>query len=181
MVFARARPPSVVVGFLPAGAPRAESACQPDIESDPGDFKDHAIVESLPVAAPRIVRLKRRREFLAVAATGKRWVTPAFVLQVGERSNPPPAERHEIGLGFTATRRIGNAIARNRAKRRLREASRLLLPDAAFSGHDYVLVARMDVLTCAFQTLMDDLTTAFSKAHRAKPKLPHRPSHRART
>ena len=76
----------------------------------------------------------------------------------------------EIGLGFTATKRIGNAVARNRAKRRLREAARLLLPTAAADGHDYVLVARAEVLTCAFQTLLDDLEKAFSRVHTTKPR-----------
>jgi len=91
---------------------------------------------------------------------------PSFVLQVGPRA----AKSDEIGLGFTATKRIGNAVARNRAKRRLREAARLLLPDAARAGHDYVLIARSEVLTCAFQTLLDDLEKAFSQVLTAKPR-----------
>ena len=57
-----------------------------------------------------MVRLKRRREFLAVAGTRCRWATPAFVLQAG-----PRGAAEEIGIGFTASRRIGNAVARNRA------------------------------------------------------------------
>jgi ribonuclease P protein component len=61
-------------------------------------------------------------------------------------------------------------VARNRAKRRLREAARHLLPDAAPAGHDYVLVARAGVLTCAFQTLLSDLETAFSRVHKVKPR-----------
>jgi ribonuclease P protein component len=111
-----------------------------------------------------VTRLKRRREFLAVAATKRRWVTPAFVLQIGPRS---VAEREaEIGLGFTASRRVGNAVARNRARRRLVEAARKVLPGAAAPGYNYVLVARPVVLTCPFDRLLSDLTTAFARVTR---------------
>lgn len=130
-----------------------------------------------------MVRLKRRSEFLAVAATGKRWIAPAFVLQVGPRSDPPTSCGEEIGLGFTATKRIGNAVARNRARRRLKEAARRLLPDAAPAGHNYVLVARAGVLTCAFQLLLDDLRAAFSRAATLKPRpmTPRGPRNKGRS
>jgi ribonuclease P protein component len=111
-----------------------------------------------------VTRLKRRREFLAVAATGRRWVTPAFVLQVGPRATA--GRDAEIGLGFTASRRVGNAVARNRARRRLAEAARKVLPGAGVPGYDYVLVARPVVLTCPFDRLLSDLTTAFARVIR---------------
>jgi ribonuclease P protein component len=109
---------------------------------------------------PKVTRLKRRHEFLAVAATGRRWVTTAFVLQVGPRGAGERAA--EIGVGFTASRRVGNAVARNRARRRLLEAVRKVLPGAAEPGYNYVLVARSVVLTCPFDRLLSDLTTAFA-------------------
>ena len=84
-----------------------------------------------------MVRLKRRREFLAVAGARCRWATPAFVLQAGPRGAP-----EEVGIGFTASRRIGNAVARNRARRRLRAAARALLPGAAKPGYDPAAPAR---------------------------------------
>jgi ribonuclease P protein component len=114
-----------------------------------------------------VKRLKRRREFLAVAATGRRWVTPAFVLQVGPRA---AGEDPEIGLGFTASRRVGKAVARNRARRRLAEAARKVLPGAAEPGYNYVLVARPVVLTCPFDRLLSELTTAFARATRTVPR-----------
>jgi ribonuclease P protein component len=67
-----------------------------------------------------------------------------------------------IGLGFTATKRLGGAVVRNRAKRRLKEAARLTLPDGAQPGLNYVLIARPRALTCAFTKLMDDLQRAFA-------------------
>jgi ribonuclease P protein component len=110
-----------------------------------------------------VVRLKRRREFLAVAGTRCRWAAPAFVLQAG-----PRAAAEEIGIGFTASRRIGNAVARNRARRRLRAAARALLPGAARPGYDYVIVARPAILTCSFEALLTDLANAFARVIRQR-------------
>jgi ribonuclease P protein component len=105
------------------------------------------------------MRLKRRSEFLAVAATGRRWVTPAFVLQLGPRR----ASADGIGLGFTASRRVGKAVARNRARRRLIEAARAVLPAPARPGYNYVIVARAAVLTWPFDRLLKELHTAFAR------------------
>jgi len=114
-----------------------------------------------------VKRLKRRREFLAVAASGRGWVTPAFVLQAGPRA---VGQAPEIGLGFTASRRVGKAVARNRARRRLAEAARKVLPGAGEPGYNYVLVARPVVLTCPFDRLLSDLTTAFARVTRQAPR-----------
>jgi ribonuclease P protein component len=111
----------------------------------------------------RVVRLRRRREFVAVAGTRRRWVAPAFVLQAGPRGEPG-----EIGIGFTASRRIGKAVARNRARRRLRAAVRAILPGAAEPGYDYVIVARPAILTCPFDLIVNDLTTAFARVVRGR-------------
>ena len=77
----------------------------------------------------------------------------------------------EIGLGFTASRRVGNAVARNRARRRLVEAARKVLPGAGVPGYNYVLVARPVVLTCPFDRLLSDLTTAFARVLRQRPRV----------
>jgi ribonuclease P protein component len=110
-----------------------------------------------------VVRLKRRRQFLAVGVTRCRYVTAAFVLQAGPRGAPS-----EIGIGFTASRRIGNAVARNRARRRLRAAVRAILPGGARPGYDYVLVARPAILTCPFNLVLSDLATAFARVVRQR-------------
>lgn len=180
MVFAHVQPPSVDAESSPAGVPKDESVYPPEDQGDRGDFRNHAIADREPAVTSKVVRLKRRSEFLLVAATGRRWVAPAFVLQVGRRAAHAEPANAEIGLGFTATKRIGNAVARNRAKRRLREAARQLLPSVAASGHDYVLIARTEVLTCAFQTLLDDLEKAFARVLTAKPRPAGRPASRKR-
>ena len=89
-----------------------------------------------------------------MAASGRRWVTPAFVLQLGRGRRGAPSAA-EIGLGFTASRRIGKAVARNRARRRLVEAARAVLPGPARPGYNYVIVARPAVLTWPFDRLLE--------------------------
>ena len=91
-------------------------------------------------------------------------MTPAFVLQLGRR---PPGwggdAAQQIGLGFTASRRVGKAVARNRARRRLSEAARAVLPGPARPGYNYVIVARPAVLTWPFERLLSELRTAFAR------------------
>jgi ribonuclease P protein component len=65
-----------------------------------------------------------------------------------------------MGVGFTATKKIGNAVARNRAKRRLREAARLLLPELGRPAHDYVFIARQGAVERPWPRLLDDVKSA---------------------
>ena len=96
--------------------------------------------------------LRRRNEFLAVASSGKRWVSTGFILQV----SAPHAPLSCIRYGLTASRKIGNAVTRNRARRRLRAlAAQMML--YASPEHDYVLIARAQTPSCAFTDLQKDL------------------------
>jgi ribonuclease P protein component len=72
---------------------------------------------------------------------------------------------NQARIGFTASRKVGNAVARNRAKRRMRAAAQERLPLVARPGHDYVLVARAGILTRDFQALLGDLDAAMTAAH----------------
>src|SRR5579871_6457729 len=107
--------------------------------------------------------LKKRADFLR-AAKGVRRVEGAITLE----TCPTPdgaMPKGDVRVGFTASRKVGNAVARNRAKRRLRAAASQLLPLLGRGGHDYVLVARASTGTRAFDALLADVTTALKGAH----------------
>jgi ribonuclease P protein component len=112
----------------------------------------------LPPTLPRLERLKKRREFLRAAARGKRAARPGLVLQA--LAIPGPSLR----LGFTVTKKIGNAVIRNRARRRLKEAARLTLPGMALSGWDLVLIGRDATAERPFPLLIEDLRVALRQA-----------------
>ena len=116
-----------------------------------------------------VARLKRRPEFLAVAASRRRWVAPGLILQAARRpedSELPPAPR----IGFTASRKVGIAVRRNRARRRLKAAAEAVLPKAGQPGFDYVVVARTETLTRPFADLVADLETALARVHERRQK-----------
>ncbi|HEY8277875.1 MAG TPA: ribonuclease P protein component [Methyloceanibacter sp.] len=115
-----------------------------------------------------IGRLKTRKEFLYVR-DGARFVTPGLVLQARARpENLGPSSR----FGFTASRTIGGAVKRNRARRRLKEAVRRAGPAHAVDGYDYVLIAREGTLQRRFTELIRDLECALTKVHETKrPRL----------
>ncbi|HEY1875810.1 MAG TPA: ribonuclease P protein component [Rhizomicrobium sp.] len=109
-------------------------------------------------------RLKKRADFLR-AARGLRRVEGAITLEICP--TPAPETRPDcLRIGFTASKKIGNAVTRNRAKRRLRAAASQLLPLLGRQGHDYVLVARGTTVGRPFPALLSDITTALKAAHR---------------
>jgi ribonuclease P protein component len=111
-----------------------------------------------------IRRLAKRADFLA-AARGIRKVVGALTLELAPTPEPL-AQPQTLRVGFTASRKIGNAVARNRAKRRMRAAAQARLCLLGRPGHDYVLVARASALDCDFEALLGNLTDAVSAAHR---------------
>jgi len=100
--------------------------------------------------------LPSRADFLRVTHHHKKHVTPGFILQVHHRDDKDPAR-----VGFTASKKVGNAVKRNKAKRRLRELARLTLKPLARPGTDYVLIARAATLNRPFNRLQEDLRTCF--------------------
>ena len=107
---------------------------------------------------PGLTLLKTRAEYL-VAQRGKPARRPAFTLRAHKR-----APDGDIRVGFTCSKKVGNAVARNRAKRRLREAARLVLPDAGRAGWDYVLIGHKDATArVPFDTLCTDLADAVAQ------------------
>jgi len=127
---------------------------------------------------PSLRRLRKRPEFLRVARAGRRWVTPGLILQVRRRQadetpRAAPDETEAIGVGFTASRKVGKAVERNRARRRLRAVAREVLPQAGAPGHDYVLIARAGTLGRPYIELSKDLKTALARVS-AEPREPER-------
>jgi ribonuclease P protein component len=110
-----------------------------------------------------IGRLKTRAEFLHVRG-GARHVTPSLVLQARKR-NRESKEHQFARFGFTATKALGGAVLRNRARRRLKEAVRLAAADRAVEGYDYVLIAREGTVQRRFTDLIKDLERALAKVH----------------
>jgi ribonuclease P protein component len=113
----------------------------------------------------KIERIRKRPDFLACAKAPS-CARGAVMIQARPRD-----ESSLVRAGFTATRRIGGAVERNRAKRRLREAARLLLPDLASPGFDYVFVARGGVTSRPWPRLLDDVKSALIRlaADRDRP------------
>jgi len=109
--------------------------------------------------ATAVRTLKRRPEFLRIAAKGKKTVTPGLVLQACRHAHPCGPVR----FGLTASRRVGGAVQRNRARRRLRAAARAVLPGHAAPGHDYVLIARAATVARPYAMLVRDLECALKR------------------
>jgi len=102
-------------------------------------------------------RLRQRADFLA-AAGGRKVTTAAFVLQARERS-----DGGSVRVGFTVSKKVGNAVERNRVRRRLREVVRLLAAGTLRSGHDYVLIGRRAALSLPFERIARDFDGALRR------------------
>ncbi len=120
-----------------------------------------------------IIRLTRRAEFLK-AARAPYQARTAVVVQARKRAEDEDSASDAIRTGFTATKKVGNAVVRNRAKRRLREAARLLLPDHGLPGHDYVFIARAGTLSRPWAGLLDDVKAALVRLARPQSIPPSR-------
>lgn len=111
--------------------------------------------------AERLGRLKNRPEFLRVAASGLKASMPGLVLQ---------AARHPdsslIRYGLTASRKVGGAVARNRARRRLRALAEAVLPEKGRAGVDYVLICRAASVGRDFSALRADLLAALASVEK---------------
>jgi ribonuclease P protein component len=118
-------------------------------------------------AGAALRQLTKRAQFLK-AARGKRAGRSAFTLQAG------PCADEAAGIGYTVTKKTGNAPERNRIKRRLRAAARACA-NRFHPRHDYVLVGRREALSEAFDVLVADLGTAIAKVHANTADRPRNP------
>jgi ribonuclease P protein component len=109
-----------------------------------------------------VERLKKRADFLRVAGVRRKWATPGIVLQAAPDSG---ADAGFLRVGFTATKKTGNAVKRNRIKRRLRALADEILPGYAKPGWDYVLIGRKATFDRDFNALRSDLLQALKKVN----------------
>ncbi len=123
-----------------------------------------------------VERLKRRADFLRVAGGRWKYATPGLVVQMRPRED---MSSRAARVGFTVTKKVGSAVVRNRARRRLREAARAVLPETAVAGCDYVLIARAGTVSRPYPELLGDLKsalTALAAKTRSHEPAPARPS-----
>lgn len=142
-----------------------------------------------------LARLKRRADFLRVAGQRRKWVTPGVMLQVAgtlpNQAGPNQAGPNQAGpnqadgpnggpkgvtiqIGFTASRKVGNSVVRNRARRRLKAVVDEVMPLYAKPGLDYVLIARRDTATRPYALLVEDLKLALRKTGALRQDAPLR-------
>ena len=110
----------------------------------------------------KLETLKNRSDFLRVAGARKKWVTPAMVIQLSDAL----FDDHDIiHIGYTASKKVGNAVARSRAKRRMREAAKKVFTGCGFKKNTYVLIARQEILSYPFEQLIRDMKWALKRLH----------------
>jgi ribonuclease P protein component len=113
----------------------------------------------------RLGRLMQRKDFLRIAAGRRKSVAPGLILQ----ALPAPANARAGAqaegrrVGFTASKKVGNAVARNRAKRRLRAAVRQVMSENAAPAHDYVVIARQETPDRPYRSLLSELEQALKR------------------
>ena len=133
----------------------------PEARGTRHDAEAPAAPPAVSVCAPKMQVLKTRPEFLK-AASARRQGTASFLLQARDRRDDDP----KVQVGFTASKKTGNSVIRNRAKRRLREVARAVLPREGKPGWDYVLVAKPGAtVDRPFEALLSDLHWALRKVH----------------
>ena len=112
--------------------------------------------------AARLDRLKKRADFLRVAALRRKWAAPGLILQAAPGTGTE-LQADSLRVGFTVSKKVGNSVCRNRAKRRLREAVSAIFPAHASPGLDYVVIGRRETLERPYSLLLQDLLAALKR------------------
>lgn len=154
--------------------PAEVAACLPDASPPEVTSREVSLVSAcLPCAdmseaslTGTLVVLTRRADFVA-ASRARRQARPGLMLQARRRN--PHETTDPVRVGYTCSKKVGNAVARNRAKRRLRAAARAVLPELARPGWDYVLIGRSEATAARpFDALCEDLASAMAAIHESR-------------
>ncbi len=124
------------------------------------------LYSNISKGAPAIHRLKRRKDFLRAAQQGQKWATEGLVIQVRKRIAQEALEElgpHDVRVGFTVTKKVGNSVIRNRVRRRLRAVADEVLENTVSNGLDLVIIGRMGTIDRPYVALIKDLKTALKK------------------
>ncbi len=113
----------------------------------------------------KIPVLAKRQDFLRIAGAKRKWVSNSMIVQVAKQAEQ---DQPGIRVGYTASKKVGNAAMRNRAKRRLREVVRHVLWNKGEQGHDYVLIARTASLDMSFDQLIRDFSWCLKRLAHGK-------------
>jgi ribonuclease P protein component len=121
-----------------------------------------------PRSRRRLQRLPQRADFLRLQSGGRKQVTPGFILQIADRPEGL-AGSHGPRVGFTVTKRVGNAVIRNRVRRRLRALARDVLVPEARDDLDYVLIGRQGTIARDFATMAGEMRKALRRLKADRP------------
>lgn len=133
----------------------------------PAAGKSAIAARAPPAVCVSLGILRKRADFLKAAKSTRR-STPGFMVQARKRELQE--QRFGTHVGYTCSKKVGNAVARNRAKRRLREVARAVLPQHGHDGWDYVLIGRADATASRpLDQMIADLQSALSKLHQNQP------------
>jgi len=153
--------------------PRGASVCllkpagptnpiEPILEPDLSKNRHNSELYSLSVPT-----LKKRSDFLRLRS-GKRFATRTLVLQ--SKKSIQPLKGQEPRIGYTVTKKVGNAVVRNRIRRRLRAAAREVFAYKARKNHDYVVIGKHGALTAGYTSILKDFEQALDHVHGNKAK-----------
>lgn len=111
----------------------------------------------------KLPRLKKRSDFLRVSSARRSVATRTLIVQICDRFPDEEADGPPVRVGFTSSRKVGNAVCRNKARRRLRAVAQLVFSQFSWNHHDVVLIARKAIVDVPYQRIVEDCRQAIEE------------------